>query len=179
MEVCLGTPEPIFRGVFVADGEKDAAGAEGWPAWGSLLAANTGVMWEKVMENNLPGQHQPFSASFCHLLQHSIPLQALSSRGYTVKLSFLAFLAFTPWCMSSSCHSPRKGWHQDLTLLLVASQRVFLFGLISAGLHDLKAHQDLELGCLLSVILRETAHVLDDCSVIRKIAWVAVGRSLA
>lgn len=147
---------------------------EGWPAWGSLLAANSVPVWwgKKWCKITYPGTISLFQLHSAPCCSTASPSRNWAPGGYTVKLSFFSFLAFSPWCKSSSCHSQRDGWHQDLAALLVASQRVFSSGLISAGLHGLKAHQDLELGCLLSVILKETAHVLDDCSVIKLQEWL-------
>lgn len=92
--MCLGTPEGILSCVFVADGEKDAAGrgmiSMGQPACSQYCP---GVVREKVMQNKLPGQHQPFSASFCPLLQHSVPLQALSSRGLHCEAQLFIFFS--------------------------------------------------------------------------------------
>lgn len=104
------------------------------------------------MQNNLAGQHQPFSASFCPLLQHSIPLQVLSSRAPHCEAQLFSFFSMVHEqqpLQPQKCLAPGPG-----TLVDSISEGFFL---ISAGLHGLKAHQDLELGCLLSVILKEIA----------------------
>lgn len=116
-----------------------------------------GEMWCRITWLGSISLFQLHSAPCCST---ESPFRYWAPGHHTVKLSFLAF---SPWCMSSSRCSHRNVWHQDLALLLIASQRVFSSGLISARLHGLKAHQDLELGCLLSVILKEIARAWGLC----------------